>query len=118
MKEWKTKFKVPIYDCIVRFVVTDDVRSSIKKLPPSLTETYDEEDDTCTGIYFSKWPDYAIVLRDDKRADGAVLDHEIGHVARKIMEDIGFKIEADNDEPLAYLEEFLTRMIHKRIKKL
>ena len=44
------------------------------------------------------------------------LAHEIFHLAGRILKDRGIELNVDNDEPMAYLIEYLTAIIMQKVK--
>lgn len=111
MKEIRFSFKIPIYNARLYFTYTDNIPEAIKSLPHQL-RTHDCHG--CQGLYTAASPLYSITVSN---LTYDTITHEIGHVARQLLEDIGFKIKASNDEPLAYLEGYLADQIHHRLKK-
>lgn len=114
MKDWKTSFSVPIYDHKLILVVTDDMKSWADKYPDPVSMTQNGE---CLAFFAPAKPKVELIVIQPRSPLNHIA-HEIGHAARYIMGYIGFKIMSDNDEPLAYLEDFLTREIHNRLKKI
>lgn len=73
----------------------------------------------CRGCYIAMHPDYAIVTTE---LSHDTMAHEVSHVCRHLMEVIGFKVIPDesgnpNDEPLAYLEGWMSQQIASRFSK-
>lgn len=108
---YKTSFAIPIYQARLYLVIGDDFCESRNILPMSLQE--EEEVGSCRGFCLGLHPDYAILLKPDSPI--GTISHEVGHVARKLMNEIGFTITAENDEPLAYLEDWLMTKILDKI---
>ncbi|HMT01783.1 MAG TPA: hypothetical protein PKD00_00495 [Burkholderiales bacterium] len=48
----------------------------------------------------------------------AILNHEIFHCVCFIMEKVGIKFSDDSDEAFAYLIEYVSKQIYKKLKKL
>lgn len=114
MSDRTFSFKDPIYEFNIRVVVTDDMKKWDGKYP---NHSPAQVEDECHALFVRlKGKKGLIVIRPNSPLDD--LAHEIGHAARAVMEHIGFKISFDNDEPLAYYEGYLTRMIHKKINRL
>lgn len=107
------KFVLPIYEPVVYVAVADSVADGIKLLPKKFTRIQDKlgEDYDSQACYIGEWPNYALIFRA-RNLNLGVVAHEVGHVCRRILDEVGFKIESDNDEPLAYLEEYMTNKVH------
>lgn len=112
----RRKLVVPIYDCILWVIVSQTVKDGALLLPPALKSAYTpDEDDNCKAIFYydsGVGKNYAIIFTLNA-ADGPVIHHETGHAARTILKDIEWRIDFDNDEPLAYLEEWINREVTK-----
>jgi hypothetical protein len=97
------------------FIVSEDVKKSVRLLPKELQKDLDDSDyDACQAFYTCNHPSYGIITSNTTYD---TVSHEIGHVSRQLMENIGFKIKASNDEPLAYLEGFLADRIFHHLEK-
>lgn len=111
MEHVRFTFKIPIYNGKLKFIITNDIPRAVKTLPKAMRVMNGEN---CHGLSLFMHPLYVIIVDCDSYD---TVSHEIGHVARALMSDIGFKVTPSNDEPLAYLEGYLSDQIFKRLKK-
>lgn len=111
IKPFKTRFLVPIYECYLTLKVTEDVQAEWEKNPEPSNR--DDADSYCQAFYVSNWPEFMIVVSPTASHDD--LTHEVGHVCRSIMGEIGFRVEHNNDEPLAYLEGWMMQQVRDRM---
>ena len=118
MKPWKSSFKVPIYGMTIHVVVAKNLSEGHSLLPYGLSDTDEAmvSHPCCQAMYSVSFPDYAILFKNKTPHDEEFY-HEIGHVCRRLMNDIGWKIDAINDEPLAYLEGWMAEKVKKVLKK-
>lgn len=117
MKNVKGSFKVPIYEVRIYVALAPTIAEGVAMLPIVMQKISDKLGcHESTACYMGEWPNFALIFTQGKCSLGTVA-HEIGHVSRKILADIGFKIEESNDEPLAYLEEYVTDKVHAILKK-
>lgn len=114
MKDIRFSFSDPIYNFTTIVIVTQDMKRWDEKYPNPSPSTV--EDDSHALYIRLKGKRGLIIIKPDSPLDD--LQHEIGHAAREVMAHIGFKIHAENDEPLAYYEGYLTKRIHAAINKL
>lgn len=113
----KFSIKIPIYEIRLYVIVGLEAKEALKHLPANLRKIAKDhfgDDLDCRGMFLSdpKKSEHAITALS---VDHSTLQHEIGHVCRNIMNDIGWQYDADNDEPLAYLEDFVSQEIHKKL---
>ena len=63
-----------------------------------------------------------VVLSDLKTLGGSkiveIISHEASHVANRIFDWIGIRLDANNDEPYAYLIGYITSCIWKTVSKI
>lgn len=112
-----TRFKIPIYGLELFVSVGDSIHEVIESIPESFRTPEEEGDDNCKGVSFCQHPKYAIGI-NLKYIDRGIVHHEIGHVCRAMLGDIGFKIDPNNDEPLAYLEDWVANKIDHFLTKI
>jgi len=109
-------FIMPIYKARVTFAVGKDLKKMFKILGIHTSDTkYDgygaftvraKEDD---GHYR-----YFLIVKKGKGKIALTdLNHEVMHFSIVICEDRGIKIEAWNDEPIAYIAEYVMRKFLK-----
>lgn len=110
----KTKIIVPIYEFDLWLTTGRTLKEAIFKLPDELKSQYEKGDEDCQGVSYCEYPIYGVSFSECSIKPG-IIHHEIGHVCRGMMEDIGFKITADNDEPLAWLEDWVSDRIYEEL---
>lgn len=108
----RKRIRVPIYDLDLWLVVAEDIYQAALLLPVELRCQAVPSDSNHRAIFYSESPYYAIVF-DALELEPGIIGHEIGHAARQMMEDIGFTINSNNDEPLARLEDWITARVYK-----
>lgn len=63
-----------------------------------------------------------VMLSDMKKIDGSkiveVISHEASHVATKIFDGLGIRLDANNDEPYAYLLGHISSCIWQMVSKI
>ena len=112
MNETSFRFKDPIYEFAIKVVITEDIKKWDEMYPNA-----ESSDGDCNALFVKlDGKNSVIIIKPCSPLDD--LAHEIGHAARSVMKYIGFKIDFDNDEPLAYYEGYLTRTIHRKINNL
>lgn len=63
-----------------------------------------------SGLYLSS-KNYHCLAFVDKKPDAGIICHEAVHFANHIMDLAGIKMDGDNDEPQAYLVEWVVDRI-------
>lgn len=102
------KINVPIYDFKVAVVVFDERKEAQEKYP----EFFTSGTKACTIEYIGDSKAKLILPSDDY---GSVV-HELEHVKNLIWKVKGYRPQADNDEPDAYLIGYLYDKVDKIIK--
>lgn len=102
-------FKVPIYDYRVEVVVFDDFKEVMDKYPYIATK----EMKGCVAEN-KEYPVSKIIIPCNDRS---TLVHELEHLKNIILKYIGYSPQAGNDEPDAYLIEYLFEQVDKVIDK-
>lgn len=113
----KFSIRIPIYEVRLYVIIGLEAREALDLLPKNLRKIAEDnfgEDLDCRGMYLSdpRRSEYALTVTSP---DHSTLQHEIGHVCRSIMLNVGWEYDAENDEPLAYLEDWVSQEIHKRL---
>lgn len=108
MKE--IKFKIPIYNSVVRYIVSEDIITYLKT-----TESYyDANDNDAYGIATFVNGAHTIVIMDKCKDNWSIIAHEVIHVANRILESRGVEISTSNDEALTYLVSYIIEQIQKK----
>ena len=102
-------FIIPIYDFKVEVSVFDSLSEANKKYPEFMTLGTK----ACTIEYFT---DSKVKLIVPSYRYSSVV-HELEHVKNLIWKAKGYKPQEDNDEPDAYLIEYIYERVDKIIKK-
>lgn len=111
---------VPLYPRTIDFVCS----TSLKKFRKDYH--FEEEiDDSIahfctTNLKYQKNKDYRVVIflsKNDKLTHG-ILAHEALHAANSILDDIGYKFNPDDDEPICYLLTWIIDEAYKFIKDI
>lgn len=112
------RIAIPIYECDLIVCIGDSIEESVDAIPRRHKEMVDLSnfDNSCQGVSFVRHPFYILCFTTESIGSG-IVHHEIGHVTRSLMCDIGFKIYADNDEPLAYLEGWMSDKVYAFLEK-
>lgn len=109
--------EIPLYRGYLVVILTN----SCKKLKSRIPEFTDEElYAQCRSIPFKGRQGHAVVFNfhSGKRAiTPGCIAHEAVHIAGFIASDRGFIPDFRNDEPIAYLVDWITDEIHKLVKK-
>jgi len=106
----KTNIKLPIYDCNIIFILTDDLKSEVK----SIYKKYkilipEEEDGQSAGMLLVPDIDVYILLIDPHYLSHNTIAHEIYHAAVRITEDR----DISDEEAQAWLAGHITGVIYK-----
>lgn len=102
-------FIVPIYDFKVEVVVFDNLKEVQREFPEFMAEGIK----ACTVEYFH---DAKVKLIVPSYKYSSVV-HELEHSKNLIWKAKGYKPQEDNDEPDAYLIEYLYDRVDKIIRK-
>lgn len=95
----KTKtITIPIYDQVLRIVVTEDLAK------PEF------------DAYVELFDDKIIVYLKPNTSAGTIA-HEVIHIANFVFKNCYITLDIDNDEPYAYLIGYLVDQIHKFLQK-
>ena len=110
--------KIPIYKGQLVFVLTNDNKKINKKVPDfkEKTELYGH----ALNMMYEKEASYIIVLNSKhthSRMTVGVMAHEAVHIADFIFTNCGITHDLDNDEPFAYLVEWITNELYEFYKE-
>ena len=114
-KDIKIEFHVPIYNCNVKVIVTNDFLKSSRKLKDELTLDCNNN----LGLAYRHKQDcltYVILVKHSHKKKFYVLSHEALHVTNFILSDRGVRGGLNNDEAQAYLMSYIIRKIQNKIK--
>ena len=103
------KIKVPIYGGAFVIYVTDDLKKVEKKFNLIKNDDLD-------GFTFKIGCNYHIATT--KNLKTSVIAHESVHIKNMIFKDSYIKPDVDNDEPEAYLLEWIVEQYYKFINEL
>lgn len=114
MKKVKT-IKLDIYNRSVNVCLVDDSKALNKIW---LDRMGYESDGDIDGLTLKEDDgNYSIVFSEED-LDVGVLAHEVFHVTCNVAEDICATIDPANDEPFAYLNEYIFKQSYKALKHL
>jgi len=103
----KKEIKIPIYTGTLVLINTD----SVKKLQKIIKNWGNDKDIYATSTYFDLKGKhgYGIVLNFNNKTDltHGTIAHECYHICSIIMDIHGIKPDFNNDEPMAYLVDWL-----------
>ena len=117
MKEWRATFSVPIFDAQVMVIVSDDIEYSKRIVRRCVRDNMQPDNFSQSGAALMYSYPYYAVLWGRVEFDTGVLGHEVGHLCRQLLSDVGHKLKVENDEILALLEEWITRKLSKLLLK-
>ena len=106
------KIKIPIYNSLVRYIVTDDFINEYKRQGAKYDDTYNH----CHGV--SEWINgiNTIMIKEKYENDWSVIAHEVLHATNRILEHVGVEVNTINDEAQAYLLSYVIKEIQKHKK--
>jgi hypothetical protein len=104
----KKTFHVPIFECTVHIIVTDDIPGEHKKIfePDDDIEDYEG----CVAYHGSK---FALFIEPKVAKNPNTLHHEIFHLTHRILEYRDINFDKDHHETGALLHGWLTQKILK-----
>lgn len=107
-------FKVPIYNCKVKIVVSDRLKSVINRVYTKHNCIHETEEPgaLCYNPGEAEIPVYYLFF-DKTQLCLNFVNHEQSHLAEYILKDRGIK---PHDEVRAFLDGFLSEKIHKFFK--
>jgi len=111
------KVQIPIYRGNLVIIFSDDA-SKIK----SHIDDFDGEDVYGHAIYtmYKNSESFVLILNFHNKSckmKHGVITHEAVHISSFIAESRGFQPDFNNDEPVAYLAEFVTNEVYKFMKQ-
>lgn len=110
----RCRFIVPIYGCAVTFVVADDLQEERNRHAKRFGDY--QLDPGCQGLVSSRNGYYLLLLSPAGCTHGQIA-HEIFHLTHGIMEWAGERYHDDHAEPTAYLLQWLTGRVYRRLEK-
>jgi hypothetical protein len=105
--------KLPMYNCEVVFIVTDQIKLESKKIYKKYKLKDEDEDGENEGILISPEIDRYFLLIDTKYLTHNTIAHEIYHGVVRVTEDRGIV----DEEAQAWLAGHLTGVIYKFLDK-
>lgn len=113
-------FEIPVYYIDVILAIHDDFNQIDQKYKLKLKETWIEEDPNDSHAITYMHPEYhdkveIYVMLKPKWLDIDTLSHEVAHIISFICSTKGIIIDPDNDEPLAYLQGYVSRKLGEGI---
>jgi hypothetical protein len=119
--------KVPLYPCRLGVIVSNDeeeINKYLKGHEIPYTLDLSESYGYCIGqgVYKDekgkKWSCcWVIVPPNDEMFTHGLIAHEVRHATNSILDYIGHKLDAKNDEPEAYLSQWITDVVYKAIEE-
>lgn len=110
MKHWKAR--VAIYDTATIHLVLDKDIGTAQKRFRNLSDIRDAEN--CRGFFIYTWPNFYIFLNSDLLCKRTI-SHEVFHATMAIMREVGVKTAPGNDEPYAYMIDWLTGWVYTKL---
>ena len=108
--------KIPIYRGTLIIILSNDSQKVSDKINYSLDEVY-------AHSFIVDWhgmEGFLCLLNlhsKQRKIYHGTIAHEASHLAHFILQERGVKEDFENDEPVAYLVEWITDEIYKEIKK-
>ena len=110
----KHTIEIPLYECSVTLYYGNKMNKVIKyfnKQNDFKIDIKDNED--CYGlvVYKGRSPHILIEKNKDKSKERSVITHECFHAAMHILNHLMARVDYENQEPFAYLLDFIYREI-------
>lgn len=109
----KYKFKCPMYGVEVTLVV--GLRKQLKNIVGDSGDN--EHDAECHTIYDDKSVVIGFLIWIEKPTDYNAMVHETLHLIKRIFECIGIPFNSDNDEIMAYYQNYWIRLFWNKMSK-
>lgn len=110
MKEYRWETRMGTYDsAILVLIVTDSLWKSVTSIHP-LEHRDEQEVNELRGWSWSQWPHHYIALSRKGQHGGVnarTIAHEALHVTTNILDELGIIISKENDEAMAYLQDWI-----------
>ena len=111
------KISIPIYRGNLHVILTNDIKRLKIEMP-----FFEGDEIHAHAISYpdTKWYGYSIILNINNINSDTIngkIAHEAVHVAHFIMNDRGIEADSRNDEPMAYLVQWIVDVVHKFIKQ-
>jgi hypothetical protein len=107
----KKSIAIPIYGGRVRVHVTDDMEKTLDEVGYSS----DLFCDACV-LYSTDDSAYDLILKRGSVQHGLIA-HECFHLTMRIMRGVNKKYDIENDEPEAYLMQFLVTEVYSALRE-
>ena len=114
--------KIPMYGTNVHIVITEDFMTDLSEINKKYFNNFIEEDNVL-GFSQQRGGSTLIVINVGKHKKIfkkvyeveliATIAHEAVHACNQIFNLIGAKLDSNNDEPQAYLVDFIVKEIYK-----
>lgn len=112
-------FVIPIYNHTIKLIFYRD-HNLVEDFFKTIDKDYDWDfSDYDAGVIDADYLYVIFEIGDSKKDfDTSVIVHECTHLKNKIFKHINHNLDIDNDEPEAYLIQYLYETINDKIKKL
>lgn len=109
-------FKVPMYNYDISIILTDDLEVYCR-------EQLSHEVEVCpiANVFDFRGKDYPVdflVVFTPKAKGEDTIAHEVFHLTARIMRYIGCPLTEETEEPYAYLQDYLTRVIKNKLLRM
>lgn len=115
---WEDDFKIPIYKQYIKLIITNNIPLWIEEA--GITPTEDPRRSGAIILNCLDIPsipvDFIILFDIDCLYEGKVA-HESLHLTAQIMREIGMPLTIDSEEAYAYLIEYISNVIRKKLIK-
>jgi hypothetical protein len=112
-KPIRLHFEIPIYEVSVWLVVDED--AYMRRV--DMADTFGEYNlGAFAGLCAWKDNQFGLFFYPNGLTHNTI-SHEVTHLALRIMKWIGFDIDPENHEPLAYLQGYLTALVYEHAMK-
>lgn len=116
MKFVVDQLHVPMYNYNITVVLTDNIQEYC-------LDELGQEMVTCPvanlyDFHDREYPVDFIVIFNPKQAQEDTVSHEAFHLTARIMRYIGCPLIEESEEPYAYLQDYLTRVIKNKLKRI
>lgn len=111
--------KIPLYVGRLVIIATNDKKKAHKKFP----DYYDRGEEPYAHAIrddYKGWNGFYIILNFDhswSKITHGVISHEAHHITSFIAETVGIRHDPTNDEPMAYLHNWVVDQVYKFVKE-
>ena len=109
--------KIPIYVGYLVLILSNDVKKLSKKFPRYIDDDENLYANTIRD-YYKDWRGFYVILNFKNKYSKithGVIAHEAYHVTSFLAEAVGMRHDPANDEPMAYLHEWVITQLYKWI---